>query len=67
MKDCPFISEANRMCNVLVNEVKHASTWKDRIDAIDAIVSVRIEEKSMVEEWKHLNSDDNCNTKKEIN
>lgn len=53
---CPWIGEADSMCNVLVNEVAKAQTWARMRDAIWAIQRVRTEERNHVAEWEHLNN-----------
>lgn len=60
---CPYVSEANSMCNELVNEVAQADTWARMQDAIWAIRRVRSRAKSMIEEWEHLNNPSPENTK----
>ena len=55
MTICPYHSQANHMCSVLVREVSKSNTWKDKKDIITAILDVRREEKSLVNEWVHLN------------
>jgi len=54
--ECPYISESNQMCNVLVNEVANADTWAKMKDAIWAIQRVRSRAKSHISEWEHLNN-----------
>ena len=53
---CPYISEGNSMCNVLVNEVASADTWARMQDAIWAIQRIRSRQKDHVAEWEHLNN-----------
>ncbi len=54
--ECPYIKQADCMCNVLVNEVEKAQTWARMRDAIHAIQRVRSRANSHAQEWEHLNN-----------
>lgn len=56
IKECPYIGEANNICNVLVNEVAQADTWTRIQDAIWAIQRVRSKAKHHIAEWEHFNN-----------
>jgi hypothetical protein len=56
MIECPYIKEANQLCNVLINEVVQADTWTKTQDAVWAIQCVRSKAKKHIAEWGRLNN-----------